>query len=59
LETLHQAFKKGLEDPDFIKACATGESIIFYRNPKEMTEHILQFNKEMEEITRSLKVGKE
>ncbi len=59
LEILHQAFKKGLQDPDFIKACATGESVIFYRNPREMTEHILQFNKEMEEMIRDLKMGKE
>jgi tripartite-type tricarboxylate transporter receptor subunit TctC len=59
LESLHQAFKKGLQDPDFIKACAIGESVIIYRNPKEMAEHILQFNKEMEEIIRELKIGKE
>ncbi len=59
LETLHQAFKKGLKDPEFIKACAIGESMITYRNPKEMTEHILQFNKEMEEVIRGLKIGKD
>jgi len=59
LETLHQAFKKGLQDPEFIKSCGIGESIIIYRNPQEMTEHILQFNKEMEELIRDLKIGKE
>ncbi len=59
LETLHQAFKKGLEDPEFVKACATGETIIIYRNPKEMAEHIFQFNKEMEEVFRDLKIGKD
>ncbi len=59
LETLHQVFKKGLQDPEFIKACATGESVIIYRNPREMTEHILQFSKEMVEIIRDLKIKKE
>jgi len=59
LETLHQAFKKGLQDPDFIKACAMGESIITYRNPQEMAKHILQMNEDTKQIIRDLKMGKE
>ncbi len=59
LESLHQAFKKGLQDPEFIKACERGESIIFYRSPKETTEHIFKLNENIKQILRELKMSKE
>ena len=59
LESLHQAFKKGLQDPEFIKACERGESIIFYRSPKETAEHIFKLNENIKQILRELKMSKE
>jgi len=59
LETLHQAFKKGLQDPDFIKGCAMGESIITYRNPQEMAKHIFQMNEDTKQVIHDLKMGQE
>jgi len=56
LESLHQAFKKGLQDPDFINACAKGESIVTYRDPKEMADHILKLNASLKQILGDLKI---
>ncbi len=59
LETLHQAFKKGLQDQDFIKACSMGESIITYRNPRETTEYLHKLSQETKQIVRVLNMNKE
>jgi tripartite-type tricarboxylate transporter receptor subunit TctC len=55
LESLHQAFKKGLQDPDFINACTKGESVIAHRGPKEMAEHIRKLDANLKQILGDLK----
>ncbi len=59
VETLHQAFKKAMEDPDFVKAATSIDQIIVYRNPQELAKYILKLDEEISEILRERKIRKE
>jgi tripartite-type tricarboxylate transporter receptor subunit TctC len=59
VEILHQAFKKGLEDPEFIKACGQVDHAVVYKNPQETAKFIQTLDTEVGEMLRELKMRKE
>ena len=55
VEILHQAFKKGMEDPDFIKSCELGEQVVVYRNPQDTGALIQKLDEEIKELIGEMK----
>ena len=55
VEILHQAFKKAIEDPDFIKSCDVGEQVIRYRNPQDAAVLFKKIDEEMKELISEMK----
>ena len=58
VEKLHQAFKKAMEDPDFLKACTMVDHMPLYRNPQDTTKQMHSFNKLVGEIIGQMKPTK-
>ena len=54
VETLHGAFKKAMEDPDFIKVSRQVDQPSLYRGPEELGKHLVKMNEEVGELIRSL-----
>ena len=42
VETLHLAFKKALEDPDYIRVCKETDQVIAYRGPQDLARYIAE-----------------
>ncbi len=40
VETLHNAFKKAMDDPDFIQTAKKFSAPIIYRGPEELTKEV-------------------
>jgi tripartite-type tricarboxylate transporter receptor subunit TctC len=59
VETLHNAFKKAMEDPDFIKIGQQMDQPVLYRSPQDLAKHLVQMNEEMGGLIRSLGLRKE
>jgi tripartite-type tricarboxylate transporter receptor subunit TctC len=57
-ETLHQAFKKAMEDPEFIKGCGMVDHAMIYRDPKETIKHLQQRDAEIGALIRELNLQK-
>ena len=56
VETLHQAFKKAMDDPEFIKGCTLVDHIAIYRNPQETAKHLQQLSAEIGTLVQDLKL---
>jgi len=54
VEILHGAFKKSMEDPDFIKASRQLDQPTIYRSPEELGKHLVKMNEEVGALVRSL-----
>ena len=54
VQTLHGAFKKAMEDPDFINVNKVGDMPIIYRGPEDLAKHLLQMNEEVGGVIKSL-----
>lgn len=59
VETLHQAFKKAMEDPDFIKISRQLDQPALYRGPQELAKHLEEMNESVGTLIRSLGLRKE
>jgi tripartite-type tricarboxylate transporter receptor subunit TctC len=59
VETLHGAFKKAMEDPDFIKMSQQVDQPALYRGPQELAKHLVEMNEEVGTLIRSLGLRKE
>jgi len=57
--TLHDAFKKAMEDPDFIKVSHQLDQPALYRGPQELAKHLVVMNEEVGTLIRSLGLRKE
>jgi tripartite-type tricarboxylate transporter receptor subunit TctC len=51
---LHGAFKKAMEDPDFVKVSRQVDQPSLYRGPEELGKHLVKMNEEVGELIRSL-----
>ncbi len=54
VETLHQAFKKGMEDPDFIRVSNQVDQPPYYRSPQNLGKHLNQLQGQLAPLVRSL-----
>ena len=54
VQTLHGAFKKAMEDPDFINVNKVGDMPIIYRSPEDLAQHLIQMNEEIETVAKTL-----
>ena len=59
VETLHVAFKKAWEDPDFIKMARQGDQTPFYRGPQELDKYLVSINEEIATLVKNLGIRKE
>lgn len=59
VETLHKAFKKSMEDPDFIKLAAQFYYPIVYRGPEDFTKYSAEMSENVSELIRKLGLRKE
>jgi tripartite-type tricarboxylate transporter receptor subunit TctC len=59
VETLHAAFKKAMEDPDFIKMGDQMDQPVLYRGPQELGKHLVEMNEQVGSLIRSLGLRKE
>jgi tripartite-type tricarboxylate transporter receptor subunit TctC len=59
VETLHGAFKKAIEDPDFVKMGNQVDQPVLYRNPQQLAKHLVEMNEQVGALIRSLGLRKE
>jgi tripartite-type tricarboxylate transporter receptor subunit TctC len=59
VEALHEAFKKAMEDPDFIKMGRQMDQPSFYRGPQDLAKYLVTMNEEVGSLIRSLGLRKE
>jgi tripartite-type tricarboxylate transporter receptor subunit TctC len=59
VDTLHKAFKKAMEDPDFIKLVEKFDYRIVYRGPEEFTRYLAEINENVGGLVRKLGLRKE
>jgi tripartite-type tricarboxylate transporter receptor subunit TctC len=59
VETLHGAFKKATEDPDFIKVSHQLDQPFIYRGPAELAKHVVKMNEEVGGLISSLGLRQE
>ncbi len=59
VETLHQAFKKAMEDPDFIRVSNQVDQPPFYRGPQELGKHLVQVYEQLTPLIGGLGLRKE
>jgi len=59
VETLHGAFKKAMEDPDFIKVSRQVDQPSIYRGPEDLAKHLVTMNEEVGGLIRSLGLRQE
>jgi tripartite-type tricarboxylate transporter receptor subunit TctC len=54
VETLHSAFKKAMEDPDFARVSRQVDQPPLYRGPEELGKHLVKMNEEVGSLIKSL-----
>ena len=59
VETLHEAFKKAMEDPDFIKVSRQMDQPPLYRGPADLAKHLVKMNEEVGGLIKSLGLREE
>jgi tripartite-type tricarboxylate transporter receptor subunit TctC len=59
VETLHQAFKKAMEDPNFIRVSNQVDQPPYYRSPQELGKHLVDLQEQLGPLIRSLGLRKE
>ncbi|HXZ37030.1 MAG TPA: tripartite tricarboxylate transporter substrate binding protein [Thermodesulfobacteriota bacterium] len=59
VEILHGAFKKAMEDPDFVKASRQLDQPTVYRSPEDLGKHLVKMNEEVGGLVRSLGLREE
>ena len=57
--TLHGAFKKAMEDPDFIKVSRQVDQPPLYRSPEDLAKHLVKMNEEVGGLIKSLGLREE
>ncbi len=59
VETLHNAFRKAMDDPDFIRVARQTDVPIVYRGPQDLGKHLEKMNEEVESLIQTLGLRKE
>jgi tripartite-type tricarboxylate transporter receptor subunit TctC len=59
VEMLHRAFKKAMDDPDFIRISRQMDMPSVYRGPQELAKHLVEMNEEVGNLITSLGLRQE
>ena len=59
VDTLHQAFKKAMDDPNFIRVSNQVDQPPYYRSPQELGQNLVQIHDQLAPLIRSLGLKKE
>ena len=59
VDTLHQAFKKAMDDPDFIRVSNQVDQPPYYRSPEELGKHLAEIHGQLAPLIRNLGLRKE
>ncbi|HWU37154.1 MAG TPA: tripartite tricarboxylate transporter substrate binding protein, partial [Candidatus Acidoferrum sp.] len=59
VETLHGAFKKAIENPDFIKMSDQMDQPVLYRSPQDLGRHLTEMNEQVGTLIKNLGLRKE
>jgi len=59
VETLHQGFKKAMEDPDFIRVSNQVDQPPYYRSPQDLAKHLVEMHGQLAPLVRNLGLRKE
>ena len=59
VQTLHPAFKKAMEDPDFIRVSNQVDQPPYYRSPEDLGKHLAEIHGQLAPLVRSLGLRKE
>jgi tripartite-type tricarboxylate transporter receptor subunit TctC len=59
INRLDESFRKGMDDPDFIKVMARLEMAVTYRNSTDTKKHIEEASVRLEKLIRELNIPKE
>ncbi len=54
VETLHQAFKKAMDDPNFIRVSNQVDQPPYYRGPQELGKHLADIHAQVAPLVRNL-----
>jgi tripartite-type tricarboxylate transporter receptor subunit TctC len=52
--TLHGAFKKAMEDPDFVRVSRQVDQPPMYRSPEDLAKHLVKMNEELDALIKKL-----
>jgi tripartite-type tricarboxylate transporter receptor subunit TctC len=58
VETIHQAFKKAMEDPDFIRVSNQVDQPPFYRSPQDLAKYLVDTHDQLAPLVRTLGLRK-
>ncbi|MBI4012914.1 MAG: tripartite tricarboxylate transporter substrate binding protein [Candidatus Rokubacteria bacterium] len=59
VETLHDAFRKAMDDPEFARAMQQMDILAVYRSSQDFARHLVKVNEELEALIRGLGLRKE
>ncbi len=59
VDILHRAFKKSLEDPEFIKVMDQVDAMVAYRGPEDLAKHLVELNDFIESMVVKLGLRKD
>jgi len=59
VDTLHRAFKKAMDDPDYNKLSDVNDQPRIYRDPTDLEKYLVEMNGEIETLIRNLGLRKE
>jgi len=59
VDTLHKAFKKSLEDPEFIRVMDQVDAMVTYRSPEDLAKYLVELNDFIESMVVKLGLRKD
>ncbi|HSR13878.1 MAG TPA: tripartite tricarboxylate transporter substrate binding protein, partial [Thermodesulfobacteriota bacterium] len=59
VDTLHSAFKKAMDDPDFVKVSRQLDQPPVYRGPEDLAKHLVKMNEDAGALIRTLGIKEE
>ena len=56
---LHDAYKKAMQDPDFVKVMNQMDMVFSYRSPQDFEKYILTLNDQLGPLFREIGIQKQ
>ena len=58
VDTLHNAFKTAMKDPDYLRVCQQTDQVVVYRSPQEYSRYIAETHSNWGSLIKSLGLAK-